>query len=105
MKAIKAIATYKQTLLSLNALQRRANEISGAVERAGDVYEREYHSAHSILFPWGIFSRVKRTIRRVLGRPFFNEQDLHVIAPFLQMAAELAQLVDTKPLNEEGEII
>jgi hypothetical protein len=105
VKAIKAIAVYKQTLLSLNALQRRGDEVSGAVERSGDVYEREYHSAYSELFPWGIFSKVRRAIRRIVGRPFFNEQDLHVIAPMLQMAAALAQLVDTKLLNEEGGII
>jgi hypothetical protein len=105
VQAIKAVATYKQTLLSLNALQRRGDEVRGAVERAGDVYEREYHSAYSELFPWGIFSRARRTIRRIVGRPFFNDQDLRVISPLLQMAAALAQLVETKLLNQEGGII
>ena len=105
IKAIKAIASCKQTLLSMNVLQRRGEEISRSLERSGEVFERQYRSAYAELFPWGIFSRMKRTVRRILGRPFFDERDLQVISPLLQMAAALADLVDTKLLNEEGGII
>ena len=68
VKAIQAIATCKQTLLSMNALQRRGEEISRSLERSGDVFERQYRSAYAKLFPWGILSRMKRAVRRVLGR-------------------------------------
>jgi len=105
VKAIKAIASCKQTLLSMNALQRRGEEISQSLERSGDIFERQYRSAYAELFPRGIFSRLKRVVRRVLGHPFFDERDLHVISPLLQMAAALADIVDTKLLNEEGGMI
>ena len=103
--ATEAIVSYKKALISLSALQRRNEEMTHALERSAEVFERQYNSAFTALFPWGIFSRMKRMVRHAWGRPFFDDQDMHVIAPLFQMAATLADLLDTKPLNEEGGVI
>jgi hypothetical protein len=103
-KAIQVIATYKRTQLSLNALQRRGVELSDALQRATEVFEGQYRAASATLFPWLFLSRLKRTLRHFFGRPFFDERDLRVISPLLQVAAALAKLVDTTLMNEEGGI-
>lgn len=104
-QAIKAIATFKKTSLGLNALQRRSEELVSTIARSSAIFERQYESVRKELYPWGFFSRCKRLLRRGLRKPFFDDQDLSIIAPLLQMAAALAELVDTKLMNEEGRIL
>jgi hypothetical protein len=103
--AVKAIATFKRTELNLNALQRRSDELASTITRSCGVFNRQYESARKELYPWGFFSQCKRFFRRVLRKPFFDDRDLNVIAPLLQMAATLADLIDTRLMDEEGRIL
>jgi hypothetical protein len=103
--AVKGIAAFKKTELNLNALQRRSDELASTITRSCDVFNRQYESARKELYPWGFFSQCKRFIRRVLRKPFFDHRDLNVIAPLLQMAAAVAELIDTRVMDEEGGIL
>jgi hypothetical protein len=103
--AVQAIATFQKTKLNLNALQRRSDELASTITRSCDVFNRQYASARKELYPWGFFSQCKRFFRRVICKPFFDDRDLNVIAPLLQMAATVADLIDTRLMDEEGRIL
>jgi hypothetical protein len=103
--AVKAIATFKKVAVELSALERRGDELTSTLNRSSDVFNRQYEAAREMLYPWGVLSRWKRFFRRLLNKSFFDERDLNVIGPLLQMAATVAELVDTRLMNEEGGIL
>ncbi len=103
-KALIAIEESRGALLSVNHLERRAAEITQAIGKTAAVFEAEKQKCLERIYPFGIFSRMLKNIRKFLGGNFFSKYDLVMLMPLLNMARILAELIDQKILDEEGNL-
>ncbi|GHV85397.1 hypothetical protein AGMMS50230_10050 [Spirochaetia bacterium] len=75
-RALGRIHTIRKNSVTFGLIQKRAEELSGAIGKALTAFEYQYKSACRALFPFGVFSRLRRKIRRLLGRSYFSWQDM-----------------------------
>lgn len=104
-KALLALAEYKETALKLSAVKTRSLELTLVVEKSRALFDGELESIESQLFPNGILSRLFRYFRQIFGGCYFEPQEVEVISPLLQMASALARLVETRILDEHGNLV
>jgi len=90
----------QQTILS--AAQKRIAELSAAITKASETFAAELGFTVRRLCPFGRLSRLLKQLRRFFGGNYFSARDLEVIAPMLRIAELLAELIDQKVVDEQG---
>jgi hypothetical protein len=103
-KALAAIGQYMELTLTLEAVDRRAGEVSRSIRKATGTFQNQFRATYRALFPFGFLSRAFRYARRFLGGKYFSEDDLRHISPLLQIAAGMAELIDVRILDETGNL-
>ncbi|MBX3721113.1 MAG: hypothetical protein KF713_04675 [Turneriella sp.] len=104
-KALAALEESRGALLAVQNLQRRAREVSHAIEKAAAVFEGEKQKCLKRLYPLGIISRALKNIRKFLGGNYFSKRDLERLLPLINMARILADLIDRRILDEKGNVV
>ena len=105
IKALAALEESRGALLAVQNLQRRAREVSHAIEKAAAVFEGEKQKCLKRLYPLGIISRALKNIRKFLGGNYFSKRDLERLLPLINMARILADLIDRRILDEKGNVV
>lgn len=103
LEVLQAMDGYQKVRMVLDALGRRAEELDGTILHAADVFDAEFRTTYAGVYPLGVLSKAWRWIKRLLGKRYFNDADLRLIAPLLQMGSKLAVMIDTKILDKEGQ--
>jgi hypothetical protein len=75
-QTLRRINTVRKNIVQFGVIQKRAEELAGALAGTLCAFERQYQSACRDLFPLGFFSRLWRRLRRLLSRPYFSWRDL-----------------------------
>ena len=75
-QTLRRINMVRKNIVQFGVIQRRAEELAGAVTGALAAFERQYKNACRDLFPLGFLSRLWRALRRFLSRPYFSWRDL-----------------------------
>lgn len=104
-KALIAFEESRGVLLTLNNLERRVTEVREAITKATAVFENERQKCLRRIYPLGVLSRALKGIRRFFGGNYFSKRDLNTLLPLLNMARILADLIDQKILDEEGNVV
>lgn len=101
--ALAAIARYRELTLALEAVDRRASEVSGSIRKVNATFEVQFRATYRAVFRFGFVSRAVRWVRQQLfGGKYFNESDLRQISALLDMAVGLAKLIDVPIMDEFG---
>ncbi|MBL8212447.1 MAG: hypothetical protein JNK87_17160 [Bryobacterales bacterium] len=103
-KSLVAIGQYKELSLKLDAVDRRASELSRSVRKAVGAFDSQFCRTCRAVYPFGVLSRAFRYLRRLFGGRYFSEADLFEISPLLQIAAALAELIDVRIMDETGNL-
>ena len=93
----------RATRLVLDTIGRRAAELDQTILLAADVFDAEFRTTYAGVYSWGVLSKAWRWIKRLLGKRYFNDADLRLISSLLQIGSNLAAMIDTKILDQEGQ--
>lgn len=104
-RVFAALEETRGTQLSVIHLRRRTEEITLAVDKAAAVFESERVKSLKLLYPLGWFSRTLKSIRKFFGGNYFSKNDLEILMPVINMARILADLIDRRILDEEGNLL
>lgn len=104
-KGLVALEESRGAMLSVNNLEHRAAEVTDAIAKTSAIFEGEKQKCLKKLYPLGSVSRAMRAIRKFFGGNYFSERDLDTLLPLLHMARILADLIDQKILDAEGNVI
>ena len=105
-RGLADIEQCRESELILGAFGRRVEEVDISVDKVRSTFEIEFARVYKLLFPYGLLSKLFKYIRRHLfKKDYFGEADLIGISHVIQMAQELACLIDQKLLDESGNIL
>lgn len=85
-------------------LQRRADEISVATQKAQEAFAAELRKALRSIFTFGFLSRWFKALRQFLRGNYFSRRDVQLIGPLLQIGEMLAKLIDQQILDKDGKV-
>ncbi|HRR19369.1 MAG TPA: hypothetical protein P5332_10015 [Ignavibacteriales bacterium] len=89
------IYKVKQNLAYLDYLQKRSDEITVSLKKTKEVFEKEYNKIMKKLYPIPIFSRLFKSLKKLFGFNYFNEEEMKHIYQFSQIANNFAKIIDT----------
>ena len=89
------IDDIKKMLLQLELLEHRCREQIISVKKALAAFRHELGNTKQKLFPFGVFSFLRRFCRRFFGRTFFTFRDFDDIAALGKLSALVLKIADS----------
>ena len=83
------IKTARKNKVQFELVKARAGELISSIVKSAAVFNHQYAAVCRELFPFGVLSRIKRSIRRFFSHPYYSWRELRS----LQNLAETAGLV------------
>ena len=75
-QVLKRMNALRKNIVRFGLVRDRARELSGALVQSLKAFEFQYRSVCRALFPLGFFSRLWRSLRKLLSRSYFSWRDL-----------------------------
>jgi len=102
---IEAIDQNKAMKLAIELMGERANEITISTQKANKAFLVSYNHALKTIYPTPILSRLYKWLKKLFGHNYYSENDLQEIAQFGKIAQEFAMIIDTKLMDQNGNLI
>lgn len=103
---IDVINQIESNLLQLSLTENRAEEIILAVEKAQEVFNKEYQKVYKELYIIPVLSKTwKWTRKNIFKRNYFTQDEILKVAYIGGIAQEFAKIIDSKVFDDQGDII
>ena len=102
IKIIQETDKCKKALLKMNIIEKNTIEITDALLKETDIFKREFKRIYKLIYPWGIFSKIKKHIIKLFTKKYFTKNDLVEIQYLSNIALNILSIVDKKIIDENG---
>lgn len=85
----------KKNLLQLDILELRCRELILSVNKALQAFRHEARIIRRKIYPFGVFSLLCRTLRRLWGRSYFSLHDMDDIAALGSITGHVLKIADS----------
>jgi hypothetical protein len=100
-KVIKAMDQIHSNIFQLDLLEERSEELMVALEKANDVFNKEFNRVYKEIYKYPVLSKwLKWTRKTILRRNYFSKKDFENIAYIGGIASDFAILIDTKVFED-----
>jgi hypothetical protein len=89
------IDDIKQKLLQLDLLEQRCKEMIFSINKALHAFCHESKIIQKKLYPFGVFSFLRRLFRSVFGNPYFTFRDLEDITALGKITSLVLKIADS----------
>jgi hypothetical protein len=73
---VQRAKTLRKTMLQFDMVEARAGELTAAIVKAAAAFNHHYKSVYRELFPLGIVSKARRSIRRFFDHPYYDWREV-----------------------------
>jgi hypothetical protein len=80
LNLLSIIDQLKKTLLQLDILELRCRELLVSIAKAREAFVHEFKIVKRKLYPFGIFSRLRKSFRRLWSGVYYTPGDLRTLA-------------------------
>lgn len=91
---LRMIDNARKNLLQLDLLETRLRELVLSINKAMEVFRFEYRNISRKLFPRGVFSRFRRSLRNFFGRGYFSFRDMKDLAALGTITGSVLKIAD-----------
>jgi len=96
IKIAEYINKIQGNLTAFNAIENRSKELIVSLQKSMDAFVYEYKAAKKHIFPFGIFSRLYKQVRKsVFKRPYYSDKDLLHIQNLGATTGMILKMVDS----------
>ena len=92
---LSLIDTLRKRLLQLDLLELRCRELKFTIQKALEAFHHEFLNIRRKLFPFGIFSTLRRSLRSLSGNGYFLTGDLDEIAALGRITGLVLKIADS----------
>jgi len=85
----------RKKLLELDLLELRCRELMLATSKALQAFHYESGCVRRTLYPFGVFSRLRRSLRSLWGSAYFTLRDMESLAALGVMTGHLLAITDS----------
>ena len=89
------IDRVKEKLLQLDILEARLRELILSLEKAMEAFCHEARIIRREIYPFGVFSRLRRGVRVLWGRAYFTLRDMERISDLGIMTSHVLKIADS----------
>ena len=89
------IDRVKERLLQLDILEARLRELILSLEKATEAFCHEARIIRREIYPFGVFSRLRRGVRVLWGRAYFTLRDMERISDLGIMTSHVLKIADS----------
>jgi len=89
------IDSVKKKLLQLDVLELRCRELMASIGKALEAFCHESGIIRQRMYPFGVFSRCRRTLRGFFGRAYFTFPDMEHIAALGSITGHVLKIADS----------
>lgn len=94
LAVIALIEAVKKKLLQLDLLEQRCRELLISIKKAVEAFCHESRIIQRNIYPFGIFSRIRRFLRRLFGKTYFISKDMEDIAALGSITGLVLKIAD-----------
>jgi hypothetical protein len=95
LKMLRLMDALKKNLLALDLLEMRCRELLLSIDKAMTAFKHEYALVRRRLYPYGIFSILRKHLRRLRGFSYFSGPDLKELAVLGELTGYVLKLADS----------
>ncbi|MCL2319631.1 MAG: hypothetical protein FWC45_06065 [Treponema sp.] len=92
---LRVIDTMKKNLLQLDLLELRCRELVITITKALEAFRYESKIINRNIYPFGIFSVMRRTLRCLWGKTYFSNKDMDHIAALGTITVHVLRIADS----------
>ena len=92
------IDRVKKQLLQIDILELRCKELIASIKKALKAFHHEFGTIKRKIYPFGIFSFLKRIIGCLFGRNYFSSRDLKEISALGRITGYVLKIADSAVL-------
>jgi hypothetical protein len=95
LKILFIIDRLKKTLLQLELLELRCRELLASITKTLEAFSYGFKAAKRKIYPFMIFSRVRKSLRRCLGGAYYTPGDIRELEALGSLTANAAEIAET----------
>ena len=95
LAVIEMINRLKKTLLQLDLLEKRCRELILSINKALEVFRHEFKIIYRKIYPFGFFSFVHRSLRRLFGNNYFTFRDMDEVSALGYFTGLVLKIADS----------
>jgi hypothetical protein len=92
---LSIIDRLKKTLLQLEVLELRCRELLSAIAKALEAFLREFKTVKRRIYPFSVFSRIRKSLRSFRGGVYYTHADIRELAALGVITVNIADMVET----------
>jgi len=95
LSVLGLIDRIKKQILQLDILELRCRELIASIKKALKAFHHEFCIIRRKIYPFGIFSSLRRIIGSLFGRDYFSSRDLNEISALGRMSSYVLKIADS----------
>lgn len=95
LAVVSLIDQIKKQLLQLNILELRCRELISSINKAMEAFRHEERIVRRKIYPFGVFSLLRRSVRSFAGLPYFSSRDMNDIAALGNITGLVLKIADS----------
>jgi hypothetical protein len=95
LKILSVIDQLKKNLLQLELLELRCRELLVSITKALEAFAYALRTVKRKVYPFSIFSRIRKTLRSFRGRPYYTPGDLEELAVLGALTVNITDMAET----------
>ena len=92
---IVLIDKIKKQLLQLDLLERRCKELISSINKAMEAFRHEAGNVRRKIYPFGVFSRLGRSVRNLAGSSYFSYRDMDEVSALGNITGLVLKIADS----------
>ena len=95
LAVVSLIDRIKKHILQLDILELRCRELISSMKKAMEAFRYEERIIRGKIYPFGIFSILRRSARSLVGAPYFFSRDMNHVAALGNMTGLVLKIADS----------
>jgi hypothetical protein len=95
LSVLALIDRVKKNLLQIDLLELRCRELIASINKSMEAFRHEYRLIHRKIYPFGIFSRFRRSLWSLAGRTYFSSRDMGDVAALGTITGMVLKIADS----------
>jgi hypothetical protein len=95
LRLLSVIGQLKKTLLQLELLELRCRELLVSIAKALEAFSYEFKTVKRKIYPFSIFSRLRRILRSFRGGAYYTPGDIRELAVLGALTVNVAEIAET----------
>jgi hypothetical protein len=95
VKVLSIIDQLKKTLLQLELMELRCRELLVSIVKALEAFSYEFKAVKRKIYPFSIFSRIRKSVRSFRSGVYYTPGDLRELAALGSLTVNIVNMVET----------